>query len=138
MVKYVKIRLEDETHLEFRKMCLEAGTNMQQRLTDLIVRDIQKRKTKKESIEDEGHEETNGYYSQQVEVAQPVYEGYEMWEPELYGRVEIAYPKIRHKAYKDRFGDIIGSGPGEKYIVRFDDGEEVIFLDEEFEEAEFK
>ena len=112
MVKYVKIRLEDEIHLEFRKMCLEAGTNMQQRLTDLIVRDIQERKGKKQSIEDEGHEETNGHHVPQ--------------------QVKVAKPRKHHKIYKDKVGELVTELAGNQVKVSFD-GEAKAFYSDELE-----
>jgi uncharacterized FlaG/YvyC family protein len=108
MVKYVKIRLEDKIHLEFRKMCLEAGTNMQQRLSDLIVRDIQSTKAKQKNSRNESHRETNGHN---------------------YPKIIVTKPRKEHREYKNKVGELV-SELDEKVKVLIDGFLENFYDDE--------
>ena len=115
MVKYVKIRLEDEIHLEFRKMCLEADTSMQQRLTDLVVKDIQghkasKSSNRKPSSNSQPDEETNGHHPQQ--------------------QVKIIKPRKHHKTYKGQTGELLTELAGNQVKVGLNGEEKAFYLDE--------
>ncbi len=99
------------------------------------------------------NKEANGHHTpQQVKVVKPTDEedkwnddapgddkedhDIEVWNPNGPMKVEVAYPKRRHKAYKGRVGEMIGEiDEEERVVVRFSDGDEEVFLDEELEIA---
>ncbi|MGD1714098.1 hypothetical protein [Dapis sp. BLCC M172] len=112
--------MEDETHLEFRKMCLETSTSMQQRLTSLVEKDIQEHKnsnfngelldTRNNSQEKE--KETNGHHAPQ--------------------QVKVVKPRKHHKIYKGKVGELLTELAGNHVKVSFD-GEEKAFYSDELE-----
>ena len=128
MVKYVKFRLEDKVHLEFRKMCLETGTTMQQRLTDLVEKDIQRHKSPNLNSKNtpDSENDTNGSWSNEDEGDAEI-NGHHIQQ-----QVKIIKPRKNHKAYKDKVGELLAELSGNQVKVSFD-GEEKAFYSDEIE-----
>ncbi len=86
--------------------------------------------------EDEGHEGTNGHHvpKNENEWDEDDDDDDDVYNPNGPMKVEVAYPKRNHKAYKGKVGEMVKHiYEEEKVLVRFRDGEEVIFLDEELD-----
>ena len=93
-------------------------------LKPLLKKIIQK--AKKQSIEDEGHEETNGHHTpRQVEVAKQIELGgkYKSYD---YPQVKVTKPEKIHKRYKGKVGELL-SNLDEKVKVNFDGDIETFF-----------
>ncbi len=91
-------------------------------------------------LQPETHQETNGHHpTRQVKTTQPIDDELDEEDDGEVMKLKVAYPKRNHKAYKGRVGEMAGEVfEEEKVILRFSDGEEVIFLDEELELASHK